>query len=135
MGLVIPLSVAVIAVVPTARVEASPWLPVVLEMVATEVVADAHVTCVVRFAVVPSEYVPCAVNGSVRPLATLGLAGVTAIDCRTAWPTVSVSSGLTTFPSVAVMTVLPVASVVARPWDPPLFDIVATEGVAEAQVT
>ena len=47
----------------------------------------------------------------------------------------SVSSGLTTFPSVAVMTVLPVASVVARPWDPPLFDIVATEGVAEAQVT
>ena len=54
VGLVIPLSVAVIAVVPTARVEASPWLPVVLEMVATEVVADAHVTWVVRFAVVPS---------------------------------------------------------------------------------
>ena len=51
-----------------------------LEIVATEVVADAQVTWLVRFGVEPSEKVPVAVNCCVRPLATLGLAGVTAID-------------------------------------------------------
>ena len=45
---------AVIAVVPVASVVASPWLPAVLEIVATDVVADAQVTCDVRLAVVPS---------------------------------------------------------------------------------
>ena len=54
VGLMIPLREAVIAVVPMARVEASPWLPAALEMVATEAVPDAQVTCVVRLAVVPS---------------------------------------------------------------------------------
>ena len=54
LGLVIPPSVAVMAVVPVARVEASPWLPAVLEIVATEAVPDTQVTWVVRLAVVPS---------------------------------------------------------------------------------
>ena len=53
-------------------------------IVATEVVAEAQVTWLVRFCVELSEKVPVAVNCSVSPLATLGLAGVTAIDCRTA---------------------------------------------------
>ena len=54
LGLVIPLRLAVIAVVPTASVEASPWLPAALEIVATEAVPDAQVTWLVRLAVVPS---------------------------------------------------------------------------------
>ena len=54
LGLVIPPRAAVIAVVPVANVEASPWLPAVLEIVATDVVPDAQVTWVVRLAVEPS---------------------------------------------------------------------------------
>ena len=49
-------------------------------MVATEVVAEAQVTWLVRFWVELSEKVPVAVNCWVCPLATLGFAGVTAID-------------------------------------------------------
>ena len=51
-------------------------------MVATEVVAEAQVTWLVRSWVELSENVPVAVNCSVSPLGTLGLAGVTAIDCQ-----------------------------------------------------
>ena len=51
-----------------------------LLMVATLVVAEAHVTWLVRFWVELSEKVPVAVNCWVSPLATLGFAGVTAID-------------------------------------------------------
>ena len=50
----IPLRAAVMAVVPVAKVEARPWLPAVLEIVATDVVPDTQVTCVVRLAVEPS---------------------------------------------------------------------------------
>ena len=53
-------------------------------IVATEVVADAQVTWPVRSWVELSEKVPVAVNCCGLPLGTLGLAGVTAIDCRTA---------------------------------------------------
>ena len=42
LGLVIPLRPS--AVVPVANVEASPWLPELLETVATDVVPDAQVT-------------------------------------------------------------------------------------------
>ena len=49
-------------------------------IVATDGVAEAQVTGLVRFCVVPSENVPVAVNCCVRPLAMLGFAGVTAID-------------------------------------------------------
>ena len=55
-----------------------------MEIVATEGVAEAHVTWLVRFCVELSEYVPVAVNCSVPPLRDLGFAGVTAIDCNTA---------------------------------------------------
>ena len=58
-------------------------------IVATEVVAEAQVTWLVRSSVELSESVPVAVNCSVSPLATLGSAGVTAIDCRTGAVTVS----------------------------------------------
>ena len=71
-----------------------------------------------------------AVNCWVSPLATLGLAGVTAIDWSTAAVTVSTVEPLTP-PSVALIVEVPVATAVARP----AAVIVATEVVAEAQVT
>ena len=55
---VIPLSVALIVEVPAPTAVASP----VLEIVATEVVAEAQVTWLVRFCVELSVYVPVAVN-------------------------------------------------------------------------
>ena len=51
-------------------------------MVATEVVADAQVTMLVRSSVELSENVPVAVNCSGIPMLMFGLAGVTAIDAR-----------------------------------------------------
>ena len=71
-----------------------------------------------------------AVNCSVSPLGTLGLAGVTAIDCKTAAVTVSTVEPVIP-PSVALIVEVPVATAVARP---PLV-IVATEVVADAHVT
>ena len=71
-----------------------------------------------------------AVNCSVVPSGTLGLAGVTAIDCRTAAVTVRTVEPVIP-PRVALMVEVPVATAVARP---PL-EMVATEVVAEAHVT
>ena len=71
-----------------------------------------------------------AVNCSVSPLGTLGLAGVTAIDCKTAAVTVSTVEPVTP-PRVALMFEVPVDTAVASP---PLV-IVATEVVADAHVT
>ena len=59
---------------------------------ATEGVAETHVTWLVRVCVELSEYVPVAVNCSVPPLGTVGLAGETAIDRNTAALTVTPSS-------------------------------------------
>ena len=72
-----------------------------------------------------------AVNCSVSPLVTLGEARPNAIDDNVAAVTVSVSTGLVTPSSFAVMSVVPTTRVVARPE----VLIVATDGVADAQVT
>ena len=76
---------------PIATARASP----VLEMVATDGVADAQVTWLVRISVELSEKVPVAVNCWAAPMGMLGLAGVTSIE----W---SVGGGLrwTIHPSV-----------------------------------
>jgi hypothetical protein len=76
-GLVTPLSDAVITLVPTARVEASP----VLLTVATVGVADAQVTELVTFCVEPLARVAVAVSCRVRPLARVGLLAEIAMDC------------------------------------------------------
>ena len=73
-----PPSVALIVDVPGATPVARPAAVIV----ATEVVAEAQVTWLVRSCVELSEKVPVAVNCSVFPLAMLGLAGVTAIDTQ-----------------------------------------------------
>jgi hypothetical protein len=123
---VIPLRVALIVDVPLATPVARP----ALEIVATEVVADAQVTWLVKSCVDLSEYVPVAVNCSVKPLTTLGFAGVTAIDCSTAAVTVITVDPLIPL-SVALIVDVPVPAAVARP----ALVIVATEVVAEAHVT
>ena len=74
--------------------------------------------------------VPVAVNCCVRPFASDGFAGVTAIDCSTAAVTVSVVEPVTP-PNIALIVLIPGATAVANP---PLV-IVATDGVPDAQVT
>jgi hypothetical protein len=119
-------SVALMAVVPVPTPVARPDALIV----ATDVVAEAHVTWLVKFSVVLSENVPVAVNCCVKPLATLGSAGVTAIDSRIAALTVNVVEPVM-LSSVALIVEVPVATPVAIP----AAVIVATEVVADAHVT
>src|ERR1700691_2112106 len=101
--------VAVIVVVPGARLVAKPALVTVAIVVADEV----HVT-VVRVCVVPLLYVPVAVNCCFSPAGIDGDAGVTAIDVSTAAVTVSVAPPWMV-PDVAVITTAPFATLVAKP--------------------
>ena len=78
-----PPEVAVIVALPTLRVDATP--PEVI--VATPEFDEVHVTEVVRFWVLPSEYVPVATYWTLVPTFTDWFAGVTAIDTSTAAPT------------------------------------------------
>ena len=75
-----------------------------------------------------------AVNCSWRSWAIEGLAAVTAIDVKGA-VTVSVAPRLDAPPSVAVMVVVPVVRVVARPCVPAALEIVVAvpEGQARPQ--
>ncbi len=73
---------------------------------------------------------PVAVNGSVRPAATDELPGVTTI-ANSVGELVKVTPGLETPASDAEITLVPTATVVARPAE----SIVATDGVADAQFT
>ena len=123
---VMPFSVAEIVLVPVFTPVARPPA----EIVATDVVADAHVTEPVRFCVELSLNVPVAVNCCVLPLAIEGFAGVTAIDCRAAPVTVSTVDPVMPF-CVAEIVLVPVATPVARP----AALIVATAVVADAHVT
>jgi hypothetical protein len=117
--------VAEIVVVPVARVVARPPAA----MVAVVGVDDAQVAVDVRSCVEASVYVPVAVNCCLRPLATLGVAGVTAMETSAAALTVSVVFP-DTVPELAEIVVVPVARVVARP----LAAMVAVVGVDDAQV-
>ena len=72
--------VAVIVLVPVVALEARPLEPLVLLILATDLVEELHVTDVVRSCVVASVYVPVAVNCSVVPSAIAGFAGVISMD-------------------------------------------------------
>ena len=100
-------------------------------IVATEGVADAQVTWLVRFCVELSEKVPVAVNCCGLPLGDARV-GRRHRDRLQAPPAVTVSTvEPVTPPSVALIVDVPVATPVARP----AAVIVATAGVADAQVT
>ncbi len=78
-----------------------------------------------------SLYVPVAVNCCVRPFATDGFAGVTAIDISVGAVTVITDAADVTPLKVAVMLLVPTATAVANP----VVEIVATDVVADAQNT
>src|SRR5229473_6910939 len=99
-------------------------------MVATEVFEELQVTEVVITWVLPSEYVPVAVNCWVSPAGMVGV-GVTAIETRVAGFTVRAAVLLVMAPEVAVMLELPVVRPVASP---PLL-IEATAPLLEFHVT
>src|ERR1700694_2761626 len=101
---------AVIVVGPGVRVVAPP----VALIVATLVAEELHVAVAVKSAVVPSPYVPVAVNCCGVPFTTEGFAGVTAIETSDGPVTVSSVVPLT-LPTVAVIVVGPGARVVAAP--------------------
>lgn len=74
---VMPFRAAVTVVLPTAT---PVTMPVLLPTLAVAGLAEAQVTVVVIFAVELSEKVPVAVRLAVPPLATVGDAGVMAMD-------------------------------------------------------
>ena len=76
-----------------------------------------------------------AVNCWTVPFAMLGVGGVTAIDTSVAADTVKVTGAEVMPPVAAVMLLVPGATELARPFEPATLLNIATEGVAESQVT
>jgi hypothetical protein len=118
--------VAVIVTVPAATGVARP-LPLT---VATAVLDVLQVTRVVTLWVVPSEYMPEAVNCILFPPGTLGLAGVSDMEDRVAEFTLKVALP-EMLREVAVMVEVPDETAVPSP----LASTVATDGLEEVQVT
>lgn len=101
--------VAMIVVVPSAAVDASPPGPIV-----ADVVLEVHVAVGVRFCCVPSVKFPVAVNCTDKPSGTEVLAGVTVIEVSAAALTVRTVDPLMD-PEVAVMVVVPWEALEAKP--------------------
>jgi uncharacterized membrane protein YqaE (UPF0057 family) len=118
--------VAVMVVVPGAMAVARP----LRSTVATDVLDELQMTCVLRSKLVPSEKAPEAVSCGVNPTGTLGLAVVTDMRDKTAESTVRVVLAVIV-PEVAVMVAVPWAMAVARP----LLSTVATNVLDELQMT
>jgi hypothetical protein len=117
-------------VVPFVRPETFPFVPAEFEIVATACVAEDHETLAERSWVVLSENVPVAVSSVDVPSASDGAGGVMAIESRMAFVTVSVAVSLTA-PTAAVMTLVPMATPVASPFEPVALEIVAVAAVID----
>ncbi len=114
--------VAPIADVPSPVLVANPELLIV----ATAVFPAVQATEVVMSWVLPSEYVPVAVNCWVAPKSIDGRAGATAIATRVgAEVTVNLVEPVT-LPDVALMVAVPPANALANPFVPATLLIVAT---------
>ncbi len=124
--LIVP-KVAVIVVVPVTSVAAR---PVFNPIVATVTLLLVQLAVPVRLVVVRLVKVPIAVNCWLRPAATEGLTGVTAMDTNSAGVTVRVVL-LLIAPAVAEMRVVPGTREVARP----AAFIVATDVLELVQAT
>ena len=122
--------VAVMFVVPMARLLANPLVPLLLPIVATVAADELHCTVVVRFCVLRSVNVPVAVNCCPVPSGIDGMAGVIAIDTSWAGETVRVVDP-STEPDVAEIVVVPRAALLAIP----AAEIEATVLADELQVT
>lgn len=124
---VMPLDDAVTVVLPCANVKA------VLEyIVATAVSLDDQITDPETSPVVPSEYVPVAVNVTGVPLGVDGVMGLMLSPVITAAGTVRMVEGEVMPLSKAVTVVVPAATPVATPV---VLLIVATLVLPDAQVT
>jgi len=123
--------VAVISAVPCPTVVTS---PVVFPIVATVSVSELHCTVLVITCVLPSLYVPVAVNCCVVPKAIDGEAGVMAMDTNVAVVIVSVVDPVTD-PELALIVVVPCDIPVANPTVPAALLIVATVVALEVHWT
>ena len=117
--------VAAIVVLPAIKLLASPTALIVATLGDDEL----HTTDPVRFCILPSEYVPVAVNCCGKPAAMLGFDGVTAMEFSTGTVTNSVVEP-EKLPIIALMLEAPADTPVAKP--PAV--IVATPGADELQV-
>jgi hypothetical protein len=124
--------VAETVAVPCPELVASPLLPTALLMIATAASEELHVTVDVRSCVLPSVYVPVAVNCCVVPRAIVGICGLIAIDTSTAGFTTNVALELIE-PELIPIVVVPVPSVLASPAVPLVLLIVATVATVELQ--
>lgn len=106
--------VAVMFAVPWPTPLANPCVGETSLIVATDGVSELHCAVSVMFCVLPSVNVPVAVNCLVTPNEMTGIAGVTAIETRTAGEMVRVVEPLIV-PDVAVTVVLPKATLLATP--------------------
>jgi hypothetical protein len=130
---VLPLNapnIAVIVVEPLLIPVANPDPLIVAKPVGDEI----HATVLVKFWVLPSVYVPIAVNCTVVPDFIEGFAGVTVIETRAGGATVRVVDPVIEF-KVAAIEVTPRDTPVARPWCPLVLLIVATPVADALQVT
>ena len=83
-------------------------------IVATAGVSELHCTVPLISCVLPSVKMPVAMNCCVVPSGIEGIAGVTAMETRTAGETIKVAEPEIA-PTVAVIPVLPMAPLVANP--------------------
>ena len=102
---------AVIAVLPALIALSSPAALIT----ATPIAEELQVTVPVRFCVLPSLYVPVAVNCYVAPTATGGFAGVTAMETSAGGPTVAVVEPHTE-PAQALTVAEPAAKAYRLDW-------------------
>jgi len=107
-------AVAMIVAVPAARQDVSPLEPAALLIVDTVAFEELQVTDAVRSCVVPSEYVPIAVNCLVVPFAFVGLDGLIEMDASVAGVTVRVLDA-DLLPKVAVIVAEPAATALISP--------------------
>jgi hypothetical protein len=126
--------VALMVVEPTPSDVASPFVPAVLLIVATDGKVEFHVTDDVRFCSELSENFPIARNCWVFPRAMLGFVGVTVRDVSVAAVTISVAGPEVTLVKDDVMEAVPTLTAVALPFEPAALLMVATPELDVVQV-
>lgn len=119
-------------VVPWPALVAKPGVPGLLPTIATVTEDEFHITVPVKSWVLPSLYVPAAVNCCVVPSEIEADSGLTAMETKIAGVTVNVAVPLTV-PEVPLIVVVPTVKAVASPCDPKASLIVATLAGKELQ--
>jgi hypothetical protein len=125
---------AVMVVVPAPVLVAKPALPAELLMVATFAAKELQCTVVVTSCVVPSAYMPVAVNCWLVPIPMAVLCGVTLIDTSGAAVTIRFEVPVTD-PELAVISAVPGFTVVASPSLPVVLLMLLTVESLEDHVT